>query len=221
MKKLKFYNPYIQTLCLIIGIFGISNVNFFVSLINIPRLYWQLFFALFILLFFLRKVASPDTRIISKYRGLAEDIMNESISFLLLGFAWDFIIYFLCLATCSLSIDPMLAVQNSSLQWVIFPLNMIFIIVLGFWSFRVFKKIGISKASYYSFAVGYSFIVILDILLGINYRLPPTILYYVLFMIMLAIGILLLFVELINRHWEKSVSLRTCGAANGLDDTKQ
>jgi len=220
MRKLKFYNPYIQTLCLIIGILGISNVNFFVSLINIPRLYWQLFFALFILLSLVRKVAASDTKIISKYRGLAEDIMSESIGFLLLGFAWDFIIY-LCVATCFLSIDPMLAMQNSSLQWVIFPLNMIFIIVIGFWSFRVFKKIGISKVSYYSFAAFYSFIVILDILLGINYHLPPTILYYVLFLIMLAIGIFLLFWELIKRHWEKSVSLRTCGAANGLDDTKQ
>ena len=228
MRKLKFYNPYIQTLCLIIGILGVLNTSFFVSLTKIPVIYWQLFFTLFILLFLVRKTAASDTGMMGKYRVLAEDIMSESISFLLLGFAWNFIINLLCIIP--LASKPMLTTGNSSLQWqntfetliwITLPLNMIFIIAVGFWSFRVFKKIGISKVSYYSFAAFYSFAGIMDIRNNVNSHFPSIFLFCIPFLIMLAIGICLLFGELIKRHLGKHVSLRTCSVANGIDDTKQ
>lgn len=228
MRKLKFYNPYIQTLCLIIGILGLSNVNFFVSLINIPRIYWQLFFALFILLFLVRKAATSDTVMMSKYRVLAEDIMSASISFLLLGFAGNCIINLLCII--SLSSKPTLTTGNSSLPWqntfealawITLPLIMIFIIAVGFWSFMAFKKIGISKISYYSFAAFYTFAGIMDIRNNINSHFPSIVLFYTPFLIMLVIGICLLFGELIKRHLGKLVSLRKCSVAGGIDDTMQ
>ncbi len=208
MKKIKFYNPYIQTLCLVIGIVGgILNIYFLFSG-YLWSFYWILFSSILIFVFFLRKETSADTcKMTKEHSCLATDIIRYSLLFLLLGFLWNLIINWLWM--CHLSRTLKISMENSSFQWLVYSLNILFILAIGLGSFYVVKNLGFPKRFYYSFAEFYSFVGIYDIYSNINSRFPSIILFCIPFLVMLVIGIFLFARERIKKKWRNFMSFRT------------